>query len=841
MKKLFKILAWVLGIITVLIVALIIFGPGFYARMVAPEHEFGSKPLPDAPDYTLRAHWAAWPDDDSPAETLPTGIERIPEEDRAASAFFLHPTTYGGKDHWVQPMDDADAIRGTDRGTISRQASAFNACCRVYAPRFRQSNIMGYQEEGVEEQIFSIGFEDIRRAFHHFLDEIGPDEPIVLGSHSQGTFHLIRLIDEEIDGTPLMNRLVAAYAIGHSLPSSLIDEGYEDIEVCSSPTQTGCFIHWDAHEGDKSPSMWSDKEEQVLWNGKDYTGFSSSGRICVNPITWRADGVPSDKEDHLGALPRWKKGTEAGAPLGDLVAGTVSARCGGDDERNWLFVNGDRDEELKAQGIWALFSRNLHGNDYSLFWANIRQNAKDRVQAFLESGPVGAAAKRPNVVVIFADDVGYCDTELYGCDAVPTPNIRRLAEAGTVFSAGYVTSPVCSPSRAGLMTGRYQQRFGHEFLPEGDPDGKAGLPVAESTLADAMRNAGYVTGMVGKWHLGAEPEHHPINRGFDEFYGMVTWGADYADPTREDMRVWTHPLAAARDPDDAWEGRGANTLMRGTSPVDEERYLTDAFSHEAVAFIENNRDRPFFLYLPYTAIHGPLQVSQKYYDRFPEIEDESKRIYAAMTSALDDGIGRVVDAIADNGLEENTIVLFLSDNGAGVADYTNNAPLRLGKHTLFEGGVRVPFSMKWPAQIDAGGSFDHPVSSLDIFPTVVAAAGGDLSEAATLDGVNLLSYLDGSNESPPHETLFWRNGDNWAAREGHWKLIHAADQVWLYNLSEDIGERINVAAEHPEVVERMSATYSEWNSGNIDPLWPALGAKNLPEFSVDGVAIEWDL
>ncbi|MGI9271347.1 MAG: DUF3089 domain-containing protein [Woeseiaceae bacterium] len=389
MRKAIKILLWIVGIIVVLLILLVLFGPGIYGRMMAPDHEFGSKPLPAAPDYSLRAHWAAWPDDDSPAERLPDGVSRIPQEDRLASAFFLHPTTYGGREHWVQPMDDADAIRGTDRGTISGQASAFNACCRVYAPRFRQSNIMGYQQEGVAEQIFTIGFEDVRAAFRYFVAEIGPDEPIVLGSHSQGTFQLIRLIEEEVDGTPLMDRLVAAYAIGHALPNALIDEAYEDLELCTTPTQTGCFISWDAHEGDKSPSVWSDEEEEELWNGTDYTGFKPGPRICVNPITWRTDNEPSNTADHLGALADFTKEFDPVTTLGELVSGTVSTYCAGDEERNWLFVNGDRDERLKYQGFWSVFLRNLHGSDYSLFWANIRQNAVDRSRALLESRDAG--------------------------------------------------------------------------------------------------------------------------------------------------------------------------------------------------------------------------------------------------------------------------------------------------------------------------------------------------------------------------------------------------------------------------------------------------------------------
>ncbi|MEM7278790.1 MAG: sulfatase-like hydrolase/transferase [Pseudomonadota bacterium] len=843
MGKLLKILAWIFGIILLLVAALYLFGPSLYRDMTSPDHAFGEQPIPAAPNYHMREHWAAWPDDASPAERLPDGVERVPQEDRPASAFFLHPTTYGDTAHWVQPMDHAEAIAGTDVGTISRQASAFNGCCRVYAPRYRQANLASFNGPGDElERILSTGYEDVRAAFYHFLETIGPDEPFVLASHSQGSFRMVRLLQEEVDGTPLADRLIAAYVIGHSLPSALVDEGLEDIEVCKTATQTGCFITWDAHKSDKTPGEWD--SEDWLWNGTKYGGFAPSQGICVNPITWRTDSEASDRLDHLGALSRYEKDdpelNDLQGSLGELITGTVSAHCEQGELSNWLFVDSDRDERTKYTGFFASMIRNLHGLDYDLFWGDIRQNAIDRSRAFLNGG-VAATASQPNVVVIFADDVGYCDSELYGCDAVPTPNIKRLADAGMRFTAGYVTSPVCSPSRAGLMTGRYQHRFGHEFLPEGDATGNAGLPVAEKTIAEAMQDAGYVTGMVGKWHLGKNDEYHPLNRGFDEFFGMVTWGADYADPTRDDVIVWTHPLAPARDPEAKWAGRGANTILRGEKPVAESAYLTDAFSREAVAFIEANKNQPFFLYLPYTAIHGPLQVTQRYYDRFPDIGDEAKRIYAAMTSALDDGVGEILAALETNGLEQNTLVIFMSDNGAGVAEYANNAPLRLGKHTLFEGGVRVPYAIKWPAQIAAGSVFDNPVSTLDVLPTVVAAAGGNLPADKVLDGVDLLPFIKESRSERPHDALFWRQGPNWAVRQGDWKLIHAAGHKWLYNLADDIGELSNIVEQHPEVVERLTRAFDEWNVNNVDPLWPALGGKSLPSFSVDGVAINWVL
>ena len=455
----------------------------------------------------------------------------------------------------------------------------------------------------------------------------------------------------------------------------------------------------------------------------------------------------------------------------------------------------------------------------------------------------GTDATSPNVVLIFVDDLGYCDSELYGCDAVPTPNIKQIADEGALFTDGYVSSPVCSPSRAGLLTGRYQQRFGHEFLPGFEPENDDGLPLEEVTLADALKEAGYVTGMVGKWHLGSQERFHPVNRGFDEFFGIVTAAADYLDPTRKDARIMRRagaiPNAAESSSEAPWKGRGNDTVMRGTTPVEEDDYLTDAFTREAVEFINKHKSRPFFLYLPYTAVHGPLQVTQEYYDRFPHIEDEGRRIYAAMTSALDDGVGVVLNALEENGLEENTLVVFLSDNGGGVSNVNSNAPLRLGKQTMFEGGVRVPFTMKWPAQIPKGITYEHPVSALDIFPTAVAAAGGNLPTDRTIDGVDLIPYLNGSNSDVPHDKLFWRAGPIWAARVGDWKLTYAADRYWLYDLSTDIGEVNNLADKRPDVVKRIQASYAQWNAGNIEPLWPSFAAKDMPDFSVDGVTVKW--
>ena len=462
----------------------------------------------------------------------------------------------------------------------------------------------------------------------------------------------------------------------------------------------------------------------------------------------------------------------------------------------------------------------------------------------------GGDQNRPNVLLIFVDDLGYCASGLYGCEA-PTPNIQRLADEGALFTDGYVTSPVCSPSRAGLLTGRGQQRFGHDYLPEGAVDGNGGLPVGEITLADAMKEAGYVTGMVGKWHLGQHDKFHPLNRGFDEFFGLLGAATSYANHAREDLVIQTFwgmelPLLSY-SPDDLtlWSAikafffePGAPLLIRGSDQVEEDRYLTDAFSQEAVDFINRHREEPFFLYLPYTAVHHPLQAPREYYDQFADIEDEQIRILTAMTASLDDGVGSVLNALKANGLEDNTLVFFISDNGAG-ADGISNAPLRLGKHSLFEGGNRVPFVVKWPRNIPAGLTYSHPVSALDVFPTSLAAAGAELAEDRQLEGVDLLPYLKESEGTMPHESLFWRQGPNWAVRSGNWKLTFAADRYWLYDLSKDIGEKNNLARSHSEKIRELTEQYEKWNSQNTDPAWPALSSKTMSELSVDDVPIEW--
>jgi len=433
------------------------------------------------------------------------------------------------------------------------------------------------------------------------------------------------------------------------------------------------------------------------------------------------------------------------------------------------------------------------------------------IATMLTSVAVSLPAK-PNIVIIVADDLGYADVGFNGCKDIPTPNIDSLAMQGVRFSSGYVSHPFCSPSRASLLTGRYQQRFGHENNPVLDVhDTTLGLPTNQVTLADIMRNAGYQTTAVGKWHLGGAPCFHPNARGFADFFGFLAGDHLY--------------FSAKPIP------QNPNALMRNHEPVGEKEYLTDAFSREAANYIEKSKAQPFFLYLAYNAVHKPLQATQKYLDRFPGIADERRRSYAAMTSAMDDGIGQVLHTLRKNHLERNTLIFFLSDNGGCRYQISpaHNEPLRGYKGDLFEGGIRVPFVMHWPGHLPAGKVYDAPVCAFDIFPTAAALAGAKVPSDRKLDGVNLMPYLLGHQDGPPHQRLHWRTGGGitWAVREGRYKLVqNTPGPPELYDLSMDIGETTNIARENGDVVRRLLRAQTDWNGELIPPLWPQARASN---------------
>jgi arylsulfatase A-like enzyme len=437
--------------------------------------------------------------------------------------------------------------------------------------------------------------------------------------------------------------------------------------------------------------------------------------------------------------------------------------------------------------------------------------------AFALSGLVDGAGppRKPNIVILLADDMGFADVGFQGCRDIPTPQIDSLAKNGVRFTNGYVSGPYCSPTRAGLMTGRYQTRFGHEFNP-GDRPG-IGLSLAETTMADRLKAAGYVTGLVGKWHLGSAPKFRPHRRGFDECFGFL--GGDH----------FYFP-----NPD-------APPILRGDTVVDEREYLTDAFAREAVAFIDRHQHEAFFLYLAFNAVHTPMHATDDRLKRFASITDKRRRTYAAMLTAMDEAIGRVLDKLRSAGLEEDTLIFFFSDNGGPTMlgttiNGSSNDPLRGSKRTTLEGGIRVPFAMQWRGKLPAGKVYENPIIQLDILPTALAAAGVDVKPHRKLDGVNLVPYLTSQNTGRPHDSLFWRLGSQMAIRHGDWKLVaydRAADdgtrsarngvirvtKARLYNLATDIGEVHDQSAVNPQKAAELLSVWQAWNAEQAKPLW----------------------
>jgi len=433
-------------------------------------------------------------------------------------------------------------------------------------------------------------------------------------------------------------------------------------------------------------------------------------------------------------------------------------------------------------------------------------------------GAAEAQRRPPNILVIVADDMGYGDIGIHGSKDIPTPNIDALAKGGIRFTDAYVSGPYCSPTRAGLLTGRYPQRFGHEFNLDTSPaSSHFGLPLGETTMADRLKAAGYTTALFGKWHLGSGEKFHPMARGFDEFFGFLGGDHSYLDSE-----------AASRNP-----------LLDGRKVVVETKYLTDAFADRAVAFIKRQKSQPFFLYLAFNAVHTPMQTTDKYLARFPHIVDRQRRTYAAMLSAMDDGIGKTLAALRAEGLDENTLIFFLNDNGgptmAGTTiNGSSNAPLRGSKRQTWEGGIRVAFIIRWKGHLVEGKTDARPIIQLDMLPTALAAAGVEPQPQWRLDGVNLLPFLIGKMSGQPHEALYWRLGQHMAIRKGDWKLVKTAEGplkevdpstfdylsgAELYNLAEDISETRNLASAHPEKVKELSADWQRWNKELAKPLW----------------------
>ncbi len=482
-------------------------------------------------------------------------------------------------------------------------------------------------------------------------------------------------------------------------------------------------------------------------------------------------------------------------------------------------------------------------------------------RSYLAATRPNPAEPHPNVIVLFADDLGKYDVSLYGGKDVATPNIDALAHSGVVFTDGYCTSPICSPSRAGLLTGRYQERFGHELqpgdvypanrlailagsavhllsnelpmlsgtwkvnyrssYPTRESQAAQGLRQSEITFADLAKTQGYATGVIGKWHLGEIPGLVPQDRGFDYHYGFYSAATLYAPPGTPG--IVDFPYTDSTGTYLWFTGRTGNAQIRRNDEIIQENgYLTERIAQEATDFIERNRGNPFVLYVPFNAPHTPFQVPVPYYDRHNGETDETKRVYHAMITALDDAVGTIVKKVQDAGLEEKTLFFFASDNGgATYTRATTNAPLKGGKLTHYEGGINVPFLMSWKGTLPPNTVYRQPVSTLDVLPTIAANIHAPLPQDRPYDGVDLVEKV--LKQETAHEFLFWRSGSSKAVRKGEWKLLisEKTHGLWLYNLADDKSETTNRAKEHPEIVGDLRAALEAWERELIEPLWPS--------------------
>lgn len=479
---------------------------------------------------------------------------------------------------------------------------------------------------------------------------------------------------------------------------------------------------------------------------------------------------------------------------------------------------------------------------------------------FSDSITVSAQNKTPpNIILIIADDLGYGDLASYGNKNVHTPNIDSLGVQGVRFTQGYVTSPICAPSRMALITGRYQQRFGAEFMlyDKFEPSVKkkikkhffslkkkpmgiktlkpnfllnrsvyvTDLPASEITIAKLLKQKGYATGYVGKWNLSSSPDVFPDMHGFDYSYYFDGALSRYVDDPVDTSRYINMHLPWAFSEIPAWAPRyGSTAIKEGRVVVKDTGYLTFSLAEKGIGFIERNKTNPFFLTLSFNAPHDPFQVPKKYYERIRNEKDLVRRVYSGMIEALDDAVGSVMKKLEQEGLIDNCLIFFISDNGGATYTHaTDNTPLLGGKATHFDGGIAVPFLMQYPKGFQARQTYDHPVSSMDIFSTIAAVSGTELANDRMYDGVNLLPYL--TNDSLlPHQDFFWRNGYSKAFRRGDWKLyINEKNKItYLFNIAADREEKNDLSARQPDKLKELQEALKDWEKKNtVPPLWPS--------------------
>ena len=509
---------------------------------------------------------------------------------------------------------------------------------------------------------------------------------------------------------------------------------------------------------------------------------------------------------------------------------------------------------IGAAAAWQLWPVQIMVEGYRL----THPIARNRPVHWAEGPAVVPAGDRPpNIVLIVADDLGMNDITAEGPGRgvagglVPTPNINSIASQGADFTVAYTANATCSPSRAALMTGRYPQRFGFEFTAVPDqlakyvpryspqdrpyptiyhaelqaqapPMDRMGMPSSEVTVAEILKSHGYHTIHLGKWHLGEAPGMRPEDQGFDESLGFMPGASKYeADTASINARLPSDPLDRL-----LWLGLSDGVQFNGGPPFHASEYMTNYLSNETSAAIRANRNRPFFIYLAYNAPHTPFQATRADYDALSSIRDPRTRVYGAMIRALDRGVGKVLSALQSQGLADNTLVIFTNDNGgawyAGLAQI--NKPYRGWKGTFFEGGLRTPFFVRWPARIHAGQRVSTPTEQIDVLPTLAAAAGASLPAGRHIDGVNLLPFVSGTRQAPVRRTLFWRSGGYEAVRDGDWKLQLSRNpaRTWLFDLATDPTERVDLSTKRPDIVTRLQQELAAHDRQLAKPLWPAL-------------------
>ncbi|GAA5507410.1 sulfatase-like hydrolase/transferase [Novipirellula caenicola] len=437
--------------------------------------------------------------------------------------------------------------------------------------------------------------------------------------------------------------------------------------------------------------------------------------------------------------------------------------------------------------------------------------------AIMLMGSAACAESRPNIIVIMADDLGYADVGFNGCSDIPTPNIDSLADDGARFSSGYVTGPMCGPSRAGFITGQIQSRFGWHGNPNQPLNPTHGLPTGIKTVAHWMQQQGYATGGVGKWHMGTTHDQHPNALGFDDWYGFLSGGRLYYPM---DHPSYNGKYLRMKKPWGMRDMHHTMPIIHNQQPLQWEQYLTRELTDYGIGYIEENQGKPFFLFMSYNAPHEYLEAPEETIAKFPAsemtkipgVKPQARSIYAAMVDEMDQGIGKLLETLDRLELSQNTVVWFLSDNG-GMKRTSDNRPLRGAKWDSFEGGLRVPMVVRWPTKVKPGTVLDHPVTSLDIGATAIALAGGDLSKTQ-LDGADITDYMTGQTSDAPHDELFWRTDrkvgqKSGVLRVGDFKLIVQKNEVQLFNLKDDLSETTDLSKSQPERVQTMLRRWQE--------------------------------